>query len=1028
MENINEKPNKFGSKKRGKSILPIVFSSVLAAGAIAGSGVSIWQVQKNYTESSEFTKSVSGRIKVNPAAGLSQEEISSQSEADAESILKDCAERLSRWLKDKGQKSYDVSYEFYPEQKAKAPGSEVEQYWGYLNAQFELDKIDRKHPTSEEEEEEKIDNDPYLTFFSEKGFNSNEKTLVYRWWVQDASSEPKYTIIPFRDLFKIPSKTGSSDEQTKVMVNEDGDNGVIYELQANNTKLNDIYLDFAKAKKYSEEKDPENKDIANWQQPRLYLVNNINGLYDEANYHLARYFEEGSDYRDIYEGTDYETFAKRYSDNNARGEERSSDQKNHYFFLDNAKDQDNKDIVFGDIFNYIDQTTPGTNEVSFSQKYVNSTIWTMNDFESVMPKEITENYKNEIDVDADKAVIKYFWYPSATKEAAQFYLNNQITYGFNKASIASFDLTGIDRSVTPGKAGAIKVLNQIRGNEDQSIIGQLRTTYIAPSFSETIFGGSNVVGALSLGFLIFLIALLVILAVLYRTTGIMSWICMFFALSITLLIATAASTAVTMSLILGLFIAATAMFLGALSICSRMRRRLLSNEDTQLMIKKTFKKSLLPLADISIITLIFGVCFTYIAPISLNALGLVLIIGGFATFISVYLLNGLLHGLFFNNRIMINRFSFFGKPSNVANEALSQGNNNIPVGLDATRLEIPFYSTMSKKKIDATNKRAMIAVIVIGVILIIGIILFSTLGYISPSMFHTSQCLAVQYDGDIFSQPWVSQLSYRSVRHDLTSGWWYFYTDANNLKELLPQIEAQASMYGFHVMLQNIFGSTNQDILNLALIAIIVATLCSAVYGAIRYNWIAFVPMLTGAFIMPLLTLGLATIFQIKFDQFVVLAFAFVVVINTIFSSMIVCSINESWSRKDAYNNKEFSFIVNVSLTNCWQLIWNFAAAYLTFILIFGLCSPATTNLGSVIGLFFIGFVVILAITPVTLAFLLYLFMKIRNVVLNKIVDKNKTKVVVNYDDIDEQEIEGINKFTRKIPIAKDSKQEGANK
>ncbi|MCQ2747862.1 MAG: hypothetical protein MJ223_01090 [Mycoplasmoidaceae bacterium] len=45
---------------------------------------------------------------------------------------------------------------------------------------------------------------------------------------------------------------------------------------------------------------------------------------------------------------------------------------------------------------------------------------------------------------------------------------------------------------------------------------------VDPPFTETIFGGNNAIGILSIGFLTFLIALLVILAVLYRTTGVMS--------------------------------------------------------------------------------------------------------------------------------------------------------------------------------------------------------------------------------------------------------------------------------------------------------------------------------------------------------------------------------------------------------------------------------------------------------------------------------------------------------------------------
>lgn len=1014
MEKVNQKPNRFGSKKHGISILPVVFSSLLAAGAVAGAGVATWQVAKNHTESSEFTKSVSGRIKIDPAAMLDDEHKSHQTRKEAEDILSQCAEKLSRWLKDKGQKSYDVTYEIYGDDQSKEPG---EQYFGYLNAQFEIDKVQRKHYSSDEEKNEKIDNDAYLSFFDASAFNSNEKTLVYRWYLENPgeNDKPQYTIIPFRSLFSL-----TNTDKSKAIVDKDGKNGVLLQT-ANQNIFNEIFKNLSKAKKDSEEKETSNKNIENWCQPRLYIVNNLEGLYNEANYHLSYWWashEEDRQYLNWYENTDYASFAEKYkttSINNLTRKDEGETEEN-YFRLASVKnhEQDGKTIANADIFNYIDIGTPGTNEISFTKKYVDK-IFTMSDFADSMPEKITDDYKNDVDIDGDNVHIQYFWVPATTKNEAQAYLNNQVKYGFNQATVAEFDFSNITQS---GKIGGEEVYQKFTHDD-------FKKTEIAPSFSETVFGGNNVVGILSLGFLIFLIALLVILAVLYRTTGVMSWITMIFALSMTALIATISSTAISMSLLFGLFTMAIAGFIGALCICGRMRRRLKSNEDTQLMIKKTFKKSLLPLVDISIIALVFGVCFTYIAPITLNPLGLVLIIGAFAIFISEYLINGLLHILFFNNQIMINRYAFIGKPSNVANAALAQSNNAIPSTLDATRLEFPYYSGLSKKKLDTTNRSALIAVAVVGALLIVCIILFTVLGYTSSSMFHTSTCVAIKFDGDLLTQPWFKDLSYAHYNHDLETNWWYFYTNAGNASQVAAQIAKDSGLtLGNSVLIQHIFGSTNQDILNLSLISVLVATLCCSVYGIIRYNWIAFVPMLAGVFGMPLIILGLAAAFQIKFDQFVVIGFVFVVVINTIFTANIVGNINESWSRKDAYNKQEFKYIVNVALTNSWIFILLFACAYAAFILIFGLTAPAGASLISIIGLMIIAFVVTLLFVPATCAFLLYQFMKVRNVVLNKIVAKNKNKVVVNYDDIDEQGIEGINKFTRHIPIAKEQKEQ----
>ncbi len=1010
-------------KKKGLSVLPIIFSSILAAGSLTGSGVAIWQVAKNYTESPEFTKSLTGRIKIDPAASLDITKKHTQTKAEAEKIIKDCADKFSRWLKDNGQNKYDVSYEVTQEQET-APGTDWQQYYGYLSADFELSKITRKHPTSKEEEDQKIDNDPYLSFFGDESFNSNEKVLVYRWYMPEYGPDQQspFSIIRFRDLFSIPTKADDSSNKTKVITNKDGQPGILY--QTKDTKLlGKIYKNLTDAQKDDKLEEKPERIKNEWGKPRLYIVNNLEGLYNEANYHINNWWcnDKGKtfEYSDIYDDTPYKAVAENYTNTNWKGDDISSsgDAQLRYRLWDAPKYNetgDNEIIPNADIFNHIDVVAAGSidSNYTFATKYV-SDIITFDKIDEFMPKEITDDYKND-KLENDPAEVNYFWYNKTSKDEATKYLNNQINYGFNDASIVGM------------------IFNDITDlNAQQRVYDRYQEsyhfTYIEPTFNETIFGGSNLVGILSLGFLIFLVALLIILALLYRTTGVMSWICMIFALSMTLLIATIGSSMITMSLMFGLFTVALAGFIAAIAICERMKRRLNSREDTQVIIKKTFKGSLLPVTDISIITLIFGVCMTYIAPISFNPMGLALIIGGFAIFISEFLLNGLMHGLFFNNQIMVNNFGMFGKPSNNANEALAQSNMTIPSSLDATRLSLQYYNSMSKKKFDATGKGAIIAVSIIGVLLIVGIILFSVLGFTSSSMFHTEGCLAIKFADNIFEQSWWSQiqLQFTSYRHDITNGWWYFYTNAANLPEIATQIATQSGLVlGTDVLAKSIIGSTNQDILNLVLIAIVVSTAVCSVYAIIRFNWIAFIPMLLGSFGIPMIALGIASVSQVKFDQFVVMGFVLTIVINTIFCAGILGAINESWSRKDAYTKLEFRYIINVALTNSWTYIWTIAAAYGTFILCFGLTAPI--GLMSLIGILIIGGGTTLLIAPIVLSFLLYQFAKLRNVILGKIVERNSKKVVINYDDIDEQGIEGINKFTKHIPVAKEQP-EGEN-
>ncbi|MCQ2956311.1 MAG: hypothetical protein MJ233_00050 [Mycoplasmoidaceae bacterium] len=52
--------------------------------------------------------------------------------------------------------------------------------------------------------------------------------------------------------------------------------------------------------------------------------------------------------------------------------------------------------------------------------------------------------------------------------------------------------------------------------------------------------------------------------------------------------------------------------------------------------------------------------------------------------------------------------------------------------------------------------------------------------------------------------------------------------------------------------------------------------------------------MLLGAFGIPMMALGIAALTQVKFDQFVVMGFVLIVVINTIFCIGILGAINGS--------------------------------------------------------------------------------------------------------------------------------------
>jgi len=988
----NEKNTMFGKKRSKLSVLPVVFSAILGAGALAGTGVSVWQVSKNYQESAEFKKSYNARINVNPVAF---EKVKTD-KATAEANLKESASRLSAWLKMNGAESYDVSYELTN------PDSSTESYEasGWLSANFTVNKVSKIHVTKEDEE--KIDNDPYLSYFSNGGFNTNNRCLVYRWY-DEAKVEPTYSILNFNDIFDMPTNLKAKDNNTKVLIDKDGKPGVLYKIKDNST-INKIYSNLKKA--YEDTKPdpkPSNaKELDPYQKPTLFVINNIEQMFNEINYHLLNYGaslnpDSSFDlqyYKNIYDNTDYQKLAKTVSQYYWKHDDRPGGAQ-YKLGLGKLHTEDGSrvDIINGEALHFLDYSKHGTIESPILNKYVEHIYkYEDNDYLKIFPDKITDTYHNDEASKASSPNLSYAWIPQSSTNEADSYLSKQVNNCL-KCKIVSTRITA-DKAVD--------------GLKDQ-FKPAFASREVPPKFVDTIFG-SNIIGALSLGFLIFLLALLIILAVLYRTTGVMSWISLMFMLSMTGLIATVGATTITMSLLFGLFVMSMVGFIAALSMCGRIRRRLCSNEDTSVAVIKGLKKSLWPLVDISVITLLFGICFTYIAPLNLNQLGVSLIVGGFATFISMYLINGLLMLLFFNNGLTMNKFVFLGRPNNKANEALAQSNSYVPASMDATKLEFAFYDKLSTTKFGLINWKTFIIVIALAIIMIIGIIVFSIMGLANNTLFHSSMCVFINSSTSPIG---LLPAEFKYSTYSNIGNYWYFYCDVPSDAVMA----AIRSTFGSNVQFGHIIGNTNKDILTYAMVSMVVAAVCASVFTGIRSNWTTFVPMLAGSILVPLLILGIASIAQVKFDQNVVLGFALVVVVNTLMSNTILASVNEAWFRKESYNPEEIKFIVTTAAKNCLNYILWIALGYALIITFFGICQPH--GLMSIVIIMIIGLICSVVATPIVVCYILYYFLIIRSKLLTKRAARLANKVVVNMDEIDEQSIEGINKFTKSRAYAK---------
>lgn len=1033
-DKIKDKFKQFKRTKNTKfSYFSIAFASVLSVGLCVSSGVCISHLANKQQQSAEFYGTVNGTINFNPVAFEDKSDKSNKNIAMAN--LEESAKRLSLWMKYSGLSSYDVIYDL--DDPVINPTTEKPEYTqAHLTAKFDVDKVKSKEPNVDF----KINNDPYLSFFNAKAFNSNNKSLVYRWWTQEISSnplenKPKYTILNFSDVFDIPTTINSRNDKSKVLTNKNGKNGVMLQVKnGSHDKLNAIYNDLRAAYKSHTEHDDgkEPQHINPKYQPRLYVVNDLDSFFNEVQYHSFNYYyhdnNNESEYLKWYHDSAIQNFAKstihktRWCPNDQITEEQEFGYKNYtsWFFETRDDDEGNK-IDNGEILEYIDWSNTGSVETSFMRKYIDKIYCLDLDiYTNFFPDTITDVFKND-KIDDDNPIVKYIWYEMNSKDDATKYLSNMVNYGL-KGKIVAFNCN--DYGI---KSEANKNERESINNAYNSFVNQhVSKLYVNPKFNNTVlensFGDNSSLISLVIGFAIFLFVLLIILALLYRISGLISWICMIFTLSITMLVAIANSMIISFSFLFGMLIMSLASLVSAIVIGEKIKRKLASNNDVPTSISKGLISSFSPILDISFICFIFGICLTYIAPTSLNPMGVALIFGGFAIFVVMFLINSLiLLGLFFNE-IMLQKFMFLAKPSNKAIEALNQSQGFVPTTLDTTKLQFSFYNKFTFKKFSLINKNTIYVIIGLVVLLVIGIIIFGIFGISSNVLFRVSHCLMLANVPDKFNNSQVLNIIKSSGVNILSSAndnqKWLIFTNSVLSNNVLDKIMQQFGENNeISISIGNIVGNTNKDILLYAVISVIIASLVSSLYIGMKSNWTAFVPVLVTTFLIPLFILGIGSIVSIKFDEVVVLGFALIVFVNTLITCLTANLINSTWLRRVGYGKQEFKFIINTNFKNNIFLYGQILIACL--LLTFMLIIFAPRGLNSLIIFMIIGSCVIPTVSILVVSYLLYHFLHIRNKLLVYFASRNVNKQVIDYDEIDEQEIEGINKFTKTRSIPK---------
>jgi hypothetical protein len=202
--------------------------------------------------------------------------------------------------------------------------------------------------------------------------------------------------------------------------------------------------------------------------------------------------------------------------------------------------------------------------------------------------------------------------------------------------------------------------------------------------------------------------------------------------------------------------------------------------------------------------------------------------------------------------------------------------------------------------------------------------------------------------------------------------------------------------------------ATNNDFKQILISTLVIGGMLSA-YALIRLNWTSVIPAFVSIVVTPLLMYGLVAIYHFPISNSINVLFPFFMSMNALITFAFIGNINNKWIKQKYHSISELRQIINEEIkTNAVRYFIYICGAIIGLIGILLLVS-STSLLGSLIFLFYGLLVSLLVLLTVTKT-ILFLFMRLRYKYKIK-VSQNNIFFNKNYDNIDEQNIDNINKF-----------------
>lgn len=991
----------FSRKRKVVKLVSYCFSSFLFLG-IVGSAIGTGYVaKKEFEEGADFSKSYNLRYELdlknteNP-----NEDEPIQSEEDVKKALDQAVVAYSNYLKD--QQLYTSN--IYPE--ISKDGSDLH---AFINVTVQNQKIEDPRPSAEKDAP-KIDKNPVEIYFD--SIYSSRLSIFYH---PDSINEKDY-ILTKDDLvnndksFHLPTNT----YENSLFINVDS--------RAANEKngIKEIKEIFKNAAESKDDVKP---------QPYLYVINDQQGFLNRLNYILkVAEFSHNRYYYDIYNyyfTDDEREFAEDYYKFNGNSWRKIPDLE--VYNGEAAYDDtgvSHKSLAYGSIFgdiefnhkhhNFIegieddwDKPLVHTGELkySFMKKWIVAILANgssgSDDYSKFFPDK--NPIKNTQDSN-DKWIV--LTSPTTSRFDTELLKKEFTTYSFpypiKDVTNSKFD--GDWYNLLTGVAGDGAKYNKATNINEISI-----------SLFNNIMGNTPLMSAL---IVLIVVSLLVgiIISLLYKVPGLYAFGTTSFTTILTMLLLFLGGHQFTVSLAMGLVII---LALGAISIINlfeRLKKQIAMTYDMQTSTKRAFMSAIMPCIDLHIIVLLLGIVLTYFGPSILISAGIVLIIGSLLSFVFNFIFMWIMLWINFGNSANEKDFNVFVWKRNklIANlEKKSELNANLN--------KMTFFGNQIIEKKSKGNKLlnkcfgkteifTWKAAIYWGISLLavfIGIALLFTIGVRLSYSFYGGTRLVVWYGADTFDLN-----AFKTLINEHAS-WYNVSVEGNYVYAYTSQSfsysEVMTWLHYDTIRVETVSNSTIMNFVHKDVNLLLITTAFICLYAFIRLGWTSIIGIFIGTVLPLLLALSFVTIFQIYFDTYIVYAAIFAFAINAILVFNVQANINNTWFKEKGTDWVSIKKIVNCQINNSLQYFVVIGSISLISIFASILCSSVT--LTSFNYLILIAFAISIFSSMFFAPYITSFFVWIKNKYLVNIT--SKTLLNKNYDIIDEEVIDGINKVNK---------------